>query len=82
MTKRKSSVAPYPRKRLPGRQYPGVRGKVVDYISHSIADGTLCINVSFQKPALLGESDHSKALLLPMRSVYQSSPRLVHLPVR
>jgi hypothetical protein len=30
------------------RKYPEVRGKVVDYISHSIDDGTLCMNVCFK----------------------------------
>jgi hypothetical protein len=31
----------------------GVHGKVADYISHSIGDGTLCINVCFQDKTLL-----------------------------
>jgi hypothetical protein len=35
-----------------GRRYPGVKGKVVDYISHSIDDGTLCLNVSFKDKTL------------------------------
>jgi hypothetical protein len=30
------------------KKYPEVRGKVVDYISHSIDDGTLCMNVCFK----------------------------------
>jgi len=30
------------------RKYPEVRGKIVDYISHSIDDGTLCMNVCFK----------------------------------
>lgn len=34
------------------RRYPGVEGKVVDYISHSIEDETLCINVSFNDKTL------------------------------
>jgi hypothetical protein len=34
------------------RKYPGVRGKVVDYISHSIDDGTLCMNVCFKDKTL------------------------------
>jgi hypothetical protein len=29
------------------KKYPEVRGKVVDYISHSIEDGTIYINVWF-----------------------------------
>ncbi len=42
------------RARLPstGRRYPGVQGKVVDYISHSIDDGTLCVNVCFKDKTL------------------------------
>ena len=28
--------------------YPEVHGKVVDYISHSIDDGTLCMSVCFK----------------------------------
>jgi hypothetical protein len=39
--------------RLPsGRRYPGVQGKVVDYISHSIDNGTLCVNVCFMDKTL------------------------------
>ena len=34
------------------RKYPEVRGKVVDYISHSIDDGVLCINVCFKDKTL------------------------------
>jgi hypothetical protein len=37
---------------VPGRRYPGVDGKVVDYISHSIEDGTLCVNVCFKDKTL------------------------------
>jgi hypothetical protein len=37
---------------VPGRRYPGVHGKVVDYISHSIEDGTLCVNVCFKDKTL------------------------------
>jgi hypothetical protein len=38
------------KKRLDRRRkkYAEVRGKVVDYISHSIDDGTLCMNVCFK----------------------------------
>ena len=35
-----------------GRRYPGVQGKVVDYISHSIDDGTLYVNVCFTDKTL------------------------------
>ncbi|MGH9736626.1 MAG: hypothetical protein ACRD8A_18815 [Candidatus Acidiferrales bacterium] len=48
----KASATPHPRKRVPGRRYSGVHGKVVDYISHSIEDGTLCLNVSFKDKTL------------------------------
>ena len=34
------------------RKYPEVRGKVVDYLSHSIDDGILCINVCFKDKTL------------------------------
>jgi hypothetical protein len=30
------------------RKYPEVRAQVVDYISHSIDDGVLCMNVCFK----------------------------------
>jgi hypothetical protein len=52
MKKRKASLTRYPRKRVPGRRYPGVQGKVVDYITHSIEDGTLCMNVCFKDKTL------------------------------
>ena len=52
MMRRKVSLRRYPRKRVPGRRYPGVHGKVVDYISHSIEDGTLCVNVCFKDKTL------------------------------
>jgi hypothetical protein len=31
-----------------GKQYPGVRGKVVDFAEHSFAEGRLYIRVRFQ----------------------------------
>ena len=34
------------------RKYPEVRGKVVDYISHSIDDGVLCMSVCFKHETL------------------------------
>jgi hypothetical protein len=34
------------------RKYPEVRGKVVDYISHSLDDGVLCMNVCFKDKTL------------------------------
>lgn len=47
MPNRKAPATPTTRLRSSGRRYPGVQGKVVDYISHSIDDGTLCVNVCF-----------------------------------
>ena len=52
MAKRKARAAQKARLRSPGRRYPGVQGKVVDYISHSIDDGTLCVNVCFKDKTL------------------------------
>jgi hypothetical protein len=34
------------------RKYPETRGKVVDYISHSIDEGVLCMNVCFKDKTL------------------------------
>lgn len=34
------------------KKYPEVRGKVVDYISHAIHDGMLCMNVCFKDKTL------------------------------
>jgi hypothetical protein len=34
------------------RKYSEVRGKVVDFISHSIDDGILCVNVCFKDKTL------------------------------
>ena len=31
-----------------GKQYPGVRGKVVDWVEHEFEEGTLYIHVRFQ----------------------------------
>lgn len=52
MAKRKALATQKVRLISPGRRYPGVQGKVVDYISHSIDDGTLCINVCFKDKTL------------------------------
>ena len=30
------------------KKYPEVSGKIVDYISHSIDDGALCVNICFK----------------------------------
>ena len=31
-----------------GRRYPGLQGKVVDWVEHEFAEGTLYIHVRFQ----------------------------------
>jgi hypothetical protein len=48
----KAQVTPKARLRSSGRRHPGVQGKVVDYINHSIDDGTLCVNVCFKDKTL------------------------------
>lgn len=52
MAKRKSAAARTARSRYTARRYSGVQGKVVDYVSHSIDDGTLCVNVCFNDKTL------------------------------
>ena len=52
MTKLKASGTLKARLPSRGRRYTEVHGKVVDYISHSIDDGTLCVNVSFKDKTL------------------------------
>jgi hypothetical protein len=52
MMNRKAPATQKPRLRSPGRRYAGVQGKVLDYISHSIDDGTLCVNVCFKDKTL------------------------------
>ena len=52
MAKRKSRAEQATRSRYTARRYPGLQGKVVDYVSHSIDDGTLCVNVCFNDNTL------------------------------
>jgi hypothetical protein len=52
MANRKAPATQTARLRSSGRRYPGVQGKVVDYISHSIDDGTLSVNVGFMDKTL------------------------------
>jgi hypothetical protein len=52
MAKHKGAAAQKTRLRYSARRYPGLQGKVVDYISHSIDDGTLCVNVCFNDKTL------------------------------
>ena len=47
MAKRKSRAEQTSRSRYTARRYPGLQGKVMDYVSHSIDDGILCVNVCF-----------------------------------
>jgi hypothetical protein len=47
MTKRKSSVKPGLGKAVPGKQYHGVQGKVVDWAEHVFEEGALYIRVRF-----------------------------------
>jgi hypothetical protein len=46
MTKRKSS-AKQVRRPVPGKQYPGVRGKIVDWAEHIFEEGMLYVRVRF-----------------------------------
>lgn len=52
MAKRKNAAGQTTRSRYTARRYPGLQGKVVDYVSHSIDDGTLCVNVCFSDKTL------------------------------
>ena len=36
-----------PRQFVPGRQYPGLRGKVVEWVEHKFEEGLLYIHVRF-----------------------------------
>jgi len=47
MKRRTFLKPPHARKRQCGRQYPGVRGKVVDFIDHQFEEGMLFIHVRF-----------------------------------
>lgn len=48
MTKRKQFVAkPSPSSVARGKQYPGIRGKVVEFADHAFAEGTLYIHIRF-----------------------------------
>jgi hypothetical protein len=52
MAKRKSRAEQTAHSRYTARRYPGLQGKVVDYVSHSIDDGILCVNVCFNDKTL------------------------------
>jgi len=47
MTKRRSSVKPEARQSAPGKQYPGLRGKTVDWAEHVFEEGMLYVRVRF-----------------------------------
>jgi hypothetical protein len=47
MTARKSPRSTGPREPIPGKQYPGVRGKVVQWAEHIFEEGNLFIRVRF-----------------------------------
>jgi hypothetical protein len=47
MTKRKSPAKPEPQKPAPGKQYSGVRGKIVDWAEHVFEEGMLYVRVRF-----------------------------------
>jgi hypothetical protein len=48
MTKRKSRVKLSPRDIMHGKQYPGVCGKVVDWVDHAFEDDVLYLHVRFK----------------------------------
>jgi len=47
MTKRKSSKSSDQVESVPGKQYPGIRGKVVHWAEHFFEEGTLYVRVRF-----------------------------------
>lgn len=52
MAKRRGVAKRTARSRYTARRCDGLQAKVVDYISHSIDDGTLCVNVCFNDKTL------------------------------
>jgi hypothetical protein len=47
MTKRKSAAKPEVQKPVRGKQYPGVKGKIVDWAEHVFEEGMLYVRVRF-----------------------------------
>ena len=47
MTNRRSSVKPEVRQSAPGKQYPGLRGKIVEWAEHAFEEGMLYVRVRF-----------------------------------
>jgi hypothetical protein len=47
MAKRKSAAKPGVQRPVPGKQYPGVRGKIVDWAEHMFEEGMLYMRVRF-----------------------------------
>jgi hypothetical protein len=47
MAKRKSGANPDASRRVPGKQYPGVKGKIVEWAEHVFEEGMLYVRVRF-----------------------------------
>ncbi|MGC2332784.1 MAG: hypothetical protein WA581_15120 [Candidatus Acidiferrales bacterium] len=47
MAKSKSGAKPEAQKARPGKQYPGLKGKVVDWAEHVFEEGMLYVRVRF-----------------------------------
>jgi hypothetical protein len=47
MAKRKSTAKPEVQRPGPGKQYPGLKGKVVDWAEHVFEEGMLYVRVRF-----------------------------------
>jgi hypothetical protein len=47
MTKRRSRVKLSPRKIMQGRRYPGIHGKVVDWVDHEFEEDVLYVRIRF-----------------------------------
>jgi hypothetical protein len=47
MAKRKLATKPEVQEVAPGKQYPGVRGKIVDWAEHVFEEGMLYVRVRF-----------------------------------
>ncbi len=47
MAKYKAALKPEAPRRVPGKQYPGVRGKIVDWAEHVFEEGMLYVRVRF-----------------------------------
>jgi len=73
MAKRKGAAPQNIGSRYSARRYPGLQGKVVDYVSHAIDDGTLCVNVCFNDKTLFSlrfACDIPRASVTPDRHLF------------